>query len=612
MARLKITNNENRREISPLLYGIFFEDINYGGDGGLYGELIPNRSFEYYDSDGMVDKSKMCWETVDRTEFEIKTDNPINNVHIHYAVISGCGIRNTGWCGEGFCVKPGDSFDFSCYAAAEKPVKLVARIKDGEVVLGKAEFTVDTNEWKKYELSIAAEGESETAVLEIILPEGGRVRLDFISLFNHDTFMGRRNGMRRDIAESIAELHPRFMRFPGGCIVEGRSFENMYNWKDTIGPVEERRTNWNRWQKEEYQQDGRNSADYFQSYGLGFYEYFQFCEDIGAKPVPVINCGMTCQWHEGLLTPMDELDRWIQDAVDLIEFANGSADTVWGAKRAEMGHHEPFGMEYLAIGNEQWGDVYFERYEAFERVLSEKHPEIKLVTSAGWRSEGDDFDLAYRWMSNNRDKAYAVDEHFYKAPEWFFDNISRYDNYDRTLPKVFIGEYAAHSAREIIERRNTWECALSEAAFMTGVEENSDHVIMAAYAPLLAKVNHTQWQPNLIWFSNTEVIKTYSSRVQSLFAANLGDYLIDTECDDSDLKITASVTDGGELIIKIVNISDKNKVLEIDAEGFSKQFTGHILESGNEEKNEPAEITHTINIDKPVPISGRSIVVMRG
>lgn len=418
----------------------------------------------------------------------------------------------------------------------------------------------------------------KNAYLSVILTNGGEIELEFISLFPKDTFKGRKNGMRRDIAEAIADMKPKFLRFPGGCIVEGRSFDNMYNWKDTIGNVENRRTNWNRWQMEEYRNLGYNADDYFQSYGIGFFEYFQFCEDIGAKPIPVVNCGMTCQWHEGLLVDTDKLEPFVRDVLDLIEFANGDENSEWGKKRIEMGHKEPFGLEYIGIGNEQWGNEYFERYEFFEDRIAEKYPQIKLITSAGWKNRGWEYDLAYDWMRKHKNKAYAVDEHFYKEPEWFLKNTDRYDDYDRTLPKVFIGEWAAHMGADagsrIDERKNTWYAALCEAAFLTGAERNADHVVMTCYAPLLARIGHNQWQPNLIWFDNERVYETPSYHVQKLFAENIGEYSVETLCDDTELKVSTSIKND-ELIVKIVNVSSHDKIAAITVDETSPG-TGRI------------------------------------
>lgn len=582
--------------VSPILYGIFFEDINYAGDGGLYAELIANRSFEYYDKDDVCDKHKMCWETVGDVSFEIKNRFPLSQAHPNYARLSGSagtGIRNLGFCGEGLAVKQGQTFRFSCYARNAAPLKLILRLTDRDgKIFGEKTFSLVRagHEWSRYKLTLTAAESCRQVYPEILLAEDGAADLDLISLFPTDTFRDRENGMRRDLAEMLAALSPKFMRFPGGCVVEGRSFENMYNWKETIGPLYDRRTNWNRWQLDEYQINGRTSADYFQSYGLGFFEYFQFCEDIGAKPVPVVNAGMTCQWHEGLLVDLEHLDRWIQDILDLIEFANGSAESTWGAKRAEMGHPEPFGLEYIGVGNEQWGDVYFERYEAIQKVLSEKHPEIRLITSAGWTSEGDDFDLAYRWMKENKEKAYAVDEHFYKSPEWFLDNLHRYDNYDRSLPKVFAGEYAAHSTPETGKRVSNWNMALCEAAFLTGVEQNSDHVVMSCYAPLFGRTGHAQWQPDLIWFDNDRVYGTPSYYVQQLFSRCTGTEL--AEITDCDLPSSATLSeDGHTLYVKLVNLTDTAQEIKLQTDapvhgGFLHELSGDPEDINSHEEPE--------------------------
>lgn len=541
MAEIIINTSHPIRPVSPMLYGIFFEDINYAGDGGLYGELIANRSFEYYDREGKSDKTKMCWETVGDCEFFVKTRFPLSRAHSHYARLSGkagTGLRNLGFCGEGLSVHAGQVFRFSCYARNAAPLKLTLRLADRDGALyGEKTFSLMRagHGWTKYKLTLTAEGDCKFVYPELLLESEASLDLDLISLFPADTFQNRENGMRRDLADMLQALSPRFLRFPGGCIVEGRSFENMYRWKDTVGPLTERPVNWNRWQMEEYQINGQTSEDYFQSYGIGFYEYFCLCEDLGAKPVPVLNAGMTCQWHEGLLVEPDRLEPWIQDVLDLIEFANGPADSSWGAKRAAMRHPEPFRLEYIAIGNEQWGEVYFQRYEIFQKVLRAKHPEIRLITSAGWTAEGKEFDTAYDWMRANPDKAYAVDEHFYKSPEWFLENLHRYDSYDRALPKVFAGEYAAHTHGNTPDRRCNWYAALCEAAFLTGLEKNADHVVMSCYAPLFGRTGHQQWQPDLIWFDNDSVYGTPSYYVQLLFSNHVGTELAEVKIEDPEV-----------------------------------------------------------------------------
>lgn len=590
MEQIKINIEKRLHSVSPMLYGIFFEDINYAGDGGLYAELIANRSFSYADRSGQANLHHMCWEAIGGADFEIRTKDSLNQMQKHYAFLggpAGAGLKNTGFCKEGFAVKQDGVFRFSCYARTVTPHNLCIRICDsGGVVCASKELFIQSPEWSCYEIELTSEKTAKNAFLELLLTAPGEIELGFVSLFPKDTYRGRENGMRRDIAEMIEELSPKFMRFPGGCIVEGRSFENMYRWKDTIGSLIERKTNWNRWQLDEYQPGNQDASDYFQSYGLGYYEYFLLCEDLGAKPVPVMNAGMTCQWHEGLLADLEQLGPWIQDVLDLIEFANGDGNSEWGRKRIALGHEKPFGLEYIAIGNEQWGEVYFERYEAFQKVLAETYPHIKLITSAGWTSEGKDFDTAVQWMKRNKDKAYAVDEHFYQSPEWFLDNITRYDGYDRTLPKVFAGEYAAHNAKEILERKNNWYTALAEAAFLTGVEKNSDHVVMTCYAPLLARTGRQQWQPDLIWFDNDSVYGTPNYYVQKLFSNCTGDVLVESLNNAETLCLSSSVTsDGGRLFIKIVNTGGLDKTVRLDIGSAVLQSRIHTLHAALEAEN---------------------------
>ncbi|MDO5397027.1 MAG: alpha-L-arabinofuranosidase C-terminal domain-containing protein [bacterium] len=567
---LTIDLSKPGKPISPMLYGVFFEDINRAADGGLYGNLIANGSFDYGEDEDGNDMSFADWEPSGDAELTIKRKRPVNEINTNYINIktlrSG-GIRSKGFGGDGFGVRRDEGYRISFKARSVENTVLSFRIWADCREIAEASVSVGGNEWKDYNVYIKSPSTKPHAELEILLPLGGQADIDCITMFPLNTFKRRKNGMRKDIARMIRDLKPKFMRFPGGCVVEGRSIATMYNWKNSIGDVSERRVNSNRWQLDEYQRKGRKNRDYFQSLGLGFYEYFQFCEDIGAEPVPVMNCGMTCQWHEALKIPLEALQPWIDDVLDLIEFANGAPDTEWGAKRAGMGHPEPFNLKYIGIGNEQWGTEYFERYERFFEEISEKHPEIKLITSAGWNSEGEDFDLAVEWMNGNKEKAFAVDEHFYKSPEWFLENIHRYDGYDRTMPKVFAGEYACHTAKDIDERRNNFKAALCEAAFMTGMENNADHVWMACYAPLLEKDGFEQWKPNLIRFNNLEVYGTPSYYVQKEFSTHYGSELIRSDC-DLDFVSVSSTTDGDRLFIKIVNTSaDKQARLTLETPG---------------------------------------------
>ncbi len=624
MKNINVNTSKRLHEVSPVLYGLFYEDINYAADGGLYSELVANRSFEFFDRNDKDENNefhKMSWEVVGKANIEILSENPRNNVQKHYAQVKAeenSGIKNLGFCKEGFAVKEGQKFNFTSYAKTINTAKLALQVTDktGKVYCRK-ELTVDSSEWTRYQAELVSTGTNDDVYLEILFLEAGEVFFDYISLTPQDTYKNRENGLRNDIVEMLADIKPKFIRFPGGCIVEGRTFANMYNWKETVGDVTERKVNWNRWQMEEYQPHKKDHSDYYQSFGIGYYEYFLLCEDIGAKPVPVMNVGMTCQWHESLLIPLDELQPWIDDILDLVEFAKGDVNSTWGKVRSEMGHPEPFNLEYIAIGNEQWGEVYFERYEIFQKAISEKYPDIKLITSAGWTADGDDFDYAVEWMKANKEKAFAVDEHFYKKPEWFLDNIHRYDDYDRTMPKVFAGEYAAHTKGEILDRKNNWYSALTEAAFLTGVERNSDHVVMSCYAPLLARTGHQQWQPNLIWFDKTKCVGTANYYVQKLFSNLIGDVIIESSVDDNDLQVVSSASeDGKRVIIKVVNLSseDKTVCVNLDKEvvSYGVNTICDELEAINtyeEPKKVYPQYTEGKNFNKEQVVKGYSVVV---
>lgn len=576
MTELKFNTSDIKHKISPLLYGVFFEDINYGADGGLYAELIANRSFSFFSKNDSDEPHKMRWETVNDAQLCINTENPLNDNLTHYATLKGGGgdgIKNTGFCGEGFAVKAGDVLNLTCYIKSARNTILTVKITDDSFFGDtQTQLKISGGGWKEYRTKLTALSSGDNMHFELLLENNSCIDIAWISLMPQNTFRGHKNGLRNDIAVMIEELSPKFVRFPGGYVVEGRSFDTMYNWKDTIHSLTERKINTNRWQMDEYQPSGQTADDYFQSYGIGFYEYFQFCEDIGAAPVPIINCGMTCQWHdEGILVPMEELKKRVRDVFDLIEFANGSKRTKWGARRAALGHPEPFNLEYIEIGNEQWGHEYIECYEYFENMISKEHPEIKLIFNAGYAPDSREFALAESWIRDNKTKAYSAYESFYKSPEWFLENINRYEGYDRTMPKVFIGEYAAHTAHDIYNRRSNFAAALSEAAFLTGIENNSDHVVMTCYAPLIARVNHQQRQPNLIWFDKTYAYGTPSYYVQKLFSNHLGDELLNSSCDDKDIKYSISVSgDRKHLIIKVVNLSDDTKHLSFDCEDYTR------------------------------------------
>ncbi len=527
------------KQVSPMLYGIFFEDINFAADGGLYAELVQNRSFEHGDAFA-------SWGLIDRDgagTVEVASDRPLNENNPRYARLnvqqagSGFGIANYGY--AGIPVRKDHKYLVSLWTRSTSPTPMrVAIENESGRTLATADFQASNGEWKKTDLTLVANADAASARLAITALDAGQLDLDTISLFPENTFKRRRNGMREDIAQKIADLEPAFIRFPGGCIVEGEHLEDRYQWKQSIGNIEERKQNSNRWQDAIKH---LTSPNYHQTYGLGFFEYFQFAEDIGAKAVPILNVGMACQYQSGELVPLDELDPYIQDALDLIEFANGPASSKWGAKRVAMGHAAPFNLEYIGVGNEQWGEAYFDRYEIFARAIHAKYPEMKIVSGSGPGVDDESWALAWKKFRSGT-RAHVVDEHYYRPPQWFLENATRYDEQSRqcpktpsrTCPKVFAGEYAAHD----VERKSTLRAAISESAFMTGLLRNSDLVVMSSYAPLLARSDAYQWAPNLIWFDNTRVFGTPSYYVQRMFSRNRPEVLLPIEVKGDPVDLT--------------------------------------------------------------------------
>jgi alpha-N-arabinofuranosidase len=547
--------------IPATLFGLFFEDINFGADGGLYPERVKNRSFEFPDP-------LMGWKQVDRGDsrgalYIIDQGSVKDMPNSHYLRIKaesagkGFGLMNEGFRGIG--VEKGEEYTFSVRSrrVGGEPVGLRIELEDsGGRNLGETKVTGITSEWKKYASTIRATQTDGKAHLNVLMEGRGTLDVDLISLYPKGTWQSRENGLRSDLVKLLKDMKPGFLRFPGGCIVEGSHLERRYQWKTTIGDPDDRRLMINRWN---YEFKHRPAPDYYQSFGLGFYEYFLLSEDIGAEPLPILNCGMACQFNTGELVPLEELDHYIQDALDLIEFANAPATAPWGRKRAEMGHPAPFNLKMIGVGNEQWGPQYVERYKAFARVIKEKHPEVKLITSAGPGPDGERFD--FLWSSMRELKADVVDEHYYMPPKWFLDNAGRYDNYPRNGPKVFAGEYAAQSAGVARpDNRNNWECALSEAAFITGLERNADVVVMSSYAPLFGHVDGWQWTPNMIWFDNLRSYGTPNYYTQKLFSANRGTAILPVLLDGStkngqgNLFASASIDKrSGEVVLKVVN-----------------------------------------------------------
>ncbi len=520
--------------IQSTMYGIFFEDINYAADGGLYGELVKNRSFEF-------PQHLMGWQAFGKVD--VKDDGPFERCP-HYVLLSNPGHndRRTGLVNEGYFgigVKKGEQYRFSVWAKAPQGQATIRIQLIDESSMGEeqqfVEQTLDvtSKEWKKYSVSLTAPKDDKKAKLRIFLKGQNSIALEHISLFPVNTYKHRENGMRRDLAQALEDLHPGIFRFPGGCIVEGVDLQTRYQWKNSVGPVENRPINQNRW---EYTFDFRYFPDYYQSYGLGFFEFFQLAEDIGAEPLPVISCGLSCQFQNpdptkpGVHVPLDQLDSYIQDALDLVEFANGDATTKWGKVRADMGHPAPFNLKYLGVGNEQWdydeahggyGPVFTERLKKFSDALRAKYPDLKLIGTTGPNSEGWDFDLLQPRMKELKVDLY--DEHYYRDEQWFLSHGLRYDSYDRKGPKVFAGEYACHGKGK---KWNHYEAAILEAAHMTGFERNADIVHMTTPAPLFAHVDGWQWRPDQIWYDQTQMFCTVSYYVQQLYATNKGSHVL--------------------------------------------------------------------------------------
>lgn len=565
--------------IQPTMYGIFFEDINFAADGGLYAELVKNRSFEF------PQDHLQGWKPFGKVD--VLDDGPFER-NPHYVRLSEpghphkwTGLDNEGFFGIG--VEKGKQYRFSVWARVPEGketlrIELINTASTGEnQFYTQDRIVVDSKEWKKYQVVITATETNPKATLRIFLESrGGSVDLEHISLFPVDTWKGHENGLRKDLAQALYDLHPGIFRFPGGCIVEGADLDTRYNWKNSVGPVENRPLNENRW---EYTFPHRFFPDYFQSYGLGFFEFFQLSEEIGSEPLPILSCGLACQFQndsEDAHVPVDELQPYIQDALDLIEFANGGVDTQWGKLRAEMGHPAPFNLKFIGIGNEQWDPIYPEHLKPFIDAIRAKYPEIKIVGSAGPNSEGEQFD--YLWPEMKKLGADLVDEHFYRPYNWFLSQGARYDNYDRKGPKVFAGEYACHATGR---KLNHFYASLLEAAFMTTLERNADIVHMATYAPLFAHVEGWQWRPDLIWYDNLKSMRTVSWHVQHLYSQYKGQNVLQLTMNGANVTgaegqnglFASAVLDGDKIYVKVINTSDKPQEIALNFTGLKKKET---------------------------------------
>jgi len=582
---LRVNVGEPGKPISADLMGVFFEDLNHAGDGGLYAELIQNRSFEFRATEQPTWNNLSFWTVTPlggaKGSMRVEQAWPLHPKNPNYATLevqepAGEGVKmlNAGF-QDGISVQSGEHYNLAFFTRqlyvgkrwdarkAEGALPLVVRLEtpNGEV-LAETKFGIADREWQRLTATFTPSRSEPQARLVFLATALGGLAFDEVSLFPQKTFRGRPNGLRADLAQTIADLKPRFLRFPGGCIVHGNGLGNMYRWQDTVGPIEQRRQQANLW-------------GYHQTVGLGYFEFFQFAEDIGAKPLPVVPAGVCCQNsdHQGGTgqrgLPLESMEDYIQEVLDLIEYANGPATSKWGAVRAAAGHPEPFNLKYLGVGNEDHITFLFQkRFEMIYDAVKAKHPEITVIGTVGPFHSGDDFDQG--WKIANEFSIPIVDEHYYVSPQWFWDNLNRYDTYDRTKSKVYLGEYAAHDEK----RRTTLRAALAEAAHLTSLERNADVVLMASYAPLLGREGMTNWNPNLIYFNGTGgVFPTVSYEVQKLFGHHGGDrYLSSSLSADSQRLAISSVRDtaSGEVILKVVNGGDQAKALKIQLDGANR------------------------------------------
>lgn len=617
-APFTIKANELKAPIQPTMWGVFFEDINMGADGGLYAELVKNRSFEFANPLMGWKEQRQAGSNVLIVNKNIERSPNPRFARVTVNSTQPFGLTNEGFRGMG--IKKDNGYDFSVWAAMQEGSSMTLKaelISAKGDKLGSASVTVTGKEWKQYKVSFTASATEPKGKLNVWFEGKGVVDVDMISLFPQDTWKRRPGGLRADLVQLLADMKPGFIRFPGGCIVEGKDLVNRYQWKKTVGKIEDREVIVNRWNTEFAH---RLTPDYYQSFGLGFFEYFQMAEDIGAEPLPILNCGMACQFNTAEVVSTDQLDPYIQDALDLVEFANGSTNTKWGKLRAEMGHPKPFNLKLMGIGNENWGPQYIERNKLFTQAIKAKYPNIKLVNSSGTDQAGERFD--YLNGELRKMNADIIDEHYYRDASWFRQNARRYDTYDPNGSKIFAGEYSAQSkAIGSNENKNSWVCALSEAAFMTGLERNAGVVYMASYAPLFAHVDAWQWTPDLIWIDNLRSYGTPNYYVQKLFSLNKGSQVVpillnnDVVAGQDSLFATASIDKNtNELLIKVVNTSDKDVTKQFVFEGVKKLDSKGLitlLKSDDLNKvnslDEPKSISPTEN---PLAVSGKKLDIV--
>lgn len=583
---MKISISKNSKPfISKKMFGLFFEDINYAADGGLYAEMIENRQFAFrrswagstandYKTEYTPDYGWKIYGQQDCAEMEFIKGCSLCDKNPHYMKFTtntgNAGFTNKAY--DGVCLRSGASYNLKIWIRNPKyegSLTVICKSSDGTITAAQKEIKIEKNKnWQLIENSFTADSTIKNGTF-IILQSKGTVDYGYISLMPSDAVAGV---FRKDLFELIKETRPGFLRFPGGCIVEGAVLSNRYNWKDTVGLPWERRWNWNRWATHNiYMWTPGKLAKYFpyynQSYGLGFYEYFLLSELMGAEPLPVLSVGIACQFQTSEMVKVDspEFEQYIQSALDLIEFANGDVSTEWGKVRAEMGHKNSFNLNYIGIGNEQWETDkvdFLARYTLFEKRIHEKYPEINLIGTAGPDVTSEKYTTAWNFFKekNKTNKKFtaAIDEHYYMNPQWFYDHIHMYDSYSREVP-VFAGEYAAHTEH----RENNLEAALAEAAFMTGLEKNADVIRFASVAPLFSRLNYTQWWPDFIWFDGDTSMATPGYYVQKIFGKYTGTSYIEHSAENAGDKIFTSVTtDGNNYFVKVVNAGDNPVELE--------------------------------------------------
>lgn len=571
--------------------GLFFEDLNYSLDGGLYAEMLENRNFEATKVHGEWDKYAVeqdggyawgVWPDGADVALKIKDDRPLYAENPHYMRLEsrtpGAGVQNKAY--DGIYLRKGAGYKLSFYIRSyDYRAAAYAGVYDGDRPLMQARVRPKADgKWHRYEFRLRAKKDFDRAAFRFTLSAAGTVHIDAFSLMPEDAVLGV---FRRDLVEWMKELKPGFLRFPGGCVVEGNSLANRYLWKNSVGQTERRKHNWNRWAVHGTCPENdfcTPYAHYGQTLGVGYYEYFRLCEYLGAKPLPVVSVGIACQYMSAQFVPFGdpELETYLQEALDVVEFANGGPDTVWGRVRAEMGHPDPFGLEYLGVGNEQWeteNNEFYKRFELFERRIHEKYPDLKIIGTVGPTVDTPSHAQAWEWtrrrLAENPDFVYASDEHFYVPPRWLYDHADVYDSYPRGA-RVYAGEYAAHvpgsgCAMFNAPQANVWEGALAEAAFMTGMERNADVVVMKSFAPLFARLGYTQWSPDLIWFDGKTSYASANYYVQKLYSLYTGDWSIGAAADAPNVYVSATERDGF-VFVKAVNAGAESVSAEIEAD----------------------------------------------